>query len=428
MRKCFVNCRAVLPTKDQASCDLIEQVTILVSSDGIIEWICQGAQDGDDFSFDRLNSDDNNDKVLTIDCQNSILAPGFIDIQINGAFGVDFSNPDITVEQINYVRRRLLSTGVTSFLITLVTCSRNVYHSLLEIYGNYVKNEQRNIIDGAIILGVHLEGPFFHASKRGAHNVDYIESSIISTTGGLKKECILETFYGSSILSNQLVKIVTLAPEIPGAMNIIQKLRNRNIIASMGHTNATRAEGKAAVKNGAKLITHLFNAMRSFHHREPGLLGLIGEKTCHFSIIVDGLHSHPSAVALAYNTFPHGLILVTDAMSAMGLADGKHSLGSMEVTKIGRSAKISGSDTLAGSVVSMIDCVRSLKQFTCCSLEQAISKCTLNPTKLGIASSKGMIEVGKDADFVFMTDDLHVMSTWVHGRQVYIYNSENLQN
>ena len=429
MKTVLMNCRAVLPTdnSESSSCVLVDQVSIVVSDQGVIELIHvksgRNDNDNDDCEVRKLLL--NEEHIKYMDCKNSIIAPGFIDVQINGAFGVDFSDPDITMEQISYVRRCLLSTGVTSFLVTLVTCSKENYLCLLRKYDYYIHYEQDRS-EGALILGIHLEGPFFNTSQKGAHNQDYIVSDLSTPEslpgGSNENDSVLENIYGSNnICSNKLVKLVTLAPELPGAKHIIKRLSETKIVVSMGHSNATLVEGQVAIENGALLITHLYNAMRPFHHREPGLLGLVlGHQSCYFSIIVDGIHCHPSAIALAFNAHPDGFILVTDAISAMGLSDGVHSLGSMEVHKTGRRATVVGTDTLAGSVVSMIDCVKSLKQFSKCSIAEAISKCTLSPSKLfHFCKGKGKIDVGASADFVLLSNNLDVEMTIVRGIKVY---------
>uniref|UniRef100_A0A7S4R5P2 Amidohydrolase-related domain-containing protein n=2 Tax=Ditylum brightwellii TaxID=49249 RepID=A0A7S4R5P2_9STRA len=257
----------------------------------------------------------------------------------------------------------------------------------------------------------------------------------------------------SSPKKNDGIVIVTLAPERPGAISLIKELSNQNVVVAMGHTDATLAEGIEGVTSGATLITHLFNAMNPFHHREPGMLGMLmlddddgsdGNDESHnsvstnknengpvtsdrniskhrpyFSLIVDGIHSHPSAVKLAHRLHPNGCVLVTDAMSAMGLGDGTHTLGTMKVDIKGNRATVSGTNTLAGSVVSMDSCVKSYRKFTKCSVGEAIRAATLHPAKvLGIDNRKGRICAGYDADLTLLgVDELDVMGTWVGGKK-----------
>ena len=242
----------------------------------------------------------------------------------------------------------------------------------------------------------------------------------------------MEETYGSANLREDFgVTTVTLAPERKGAVEIIRALSRQGIVVSMGHTDATLGDGQKAMGNGATLITHMFNAMQPFHHREPALLGLVAEqsgggmvnentsgmKELYFSIIADGIHAHPTAVRLAHSLCPDRAILITDAMSAMGLGDGEHSLGDTRVMVKGMKATVAGTDTLAGSVASMDVCIRSYRKYTQCSTGQALESATLHPAKvLGIHDKKGRIKVGADADLVLLDDDLNVMKTWVGGR------------
>ena len=257
-----------------------------------------------------------------------------------------------------------------------------------------------------------------------------------------------------------------MAPELQGSLSVIQTLTKEcGVAVSMGHTDATFSEGMDGITNGASLITHLFNAMKPFHHREPGLLGVIQknhknkqhqqqyieETNCYtpestsfsnpfFSIIVDGLHSHPAAVKMAYNLNPKKLVLVTDAMSAMGLGYGTHSLGSISVTiknennsnncndnkndnkhkDYDKKATIAGTDILAGSVVSMDTCIRNLKKFTGCSTSDVLATATLHPAQvLKCEKDIGSLRVGSYADLVLLDDDLNVVKTFVNGILVY---------
>jgi len=366
------------------------------------------------------------DTVHVMDCHGHILSPGFIDIQINGGYGVDFSDPNITKHDVALVAAKLPVSGVTSFSPTLISCSSDEYSKILPVIGSLCERSDTemgkvNDVSGACILGIHVEGPFFAPSKSGAHPRQHIQDPIdgINTVYNV---------YGTNRLCDEFkVTTVTLAPEREGALGAIKALTEQGIVVSMGHTDATLEEGRLAIRNGATLITHLFNAMKPFHHREPALLGLLAESgTCgrqenhlYFTIISDGIHVHSTAIRLAQTLHPTGAVLITDAMSAMGLEDGRHTLGDTDVIVRGMKATVVGTETLAGSVASMDYCVRSYKQFTKCSLVEALRAVTLNPATVLGKSKKGRLVRGADADLVMLDDDLNVLGTWVRGRQLY---------
>jgi len=377
---------------------------------------------------------DNGLSFDVVECEGNILAPGFIDIQINGAHGVDFSSPNLTKDDVKKVSRLLPQYGVTSFCPTIISSSEDVYSRNIAIISglccrkededhdnNGNDDDSTKRIKGASILGLHLEGPFFASSKRGAHDeafiLEEVSMSLISST------------YSSQDLHGDHIKIITMAPELSGALTTIQSLSS-DVIISMGHTNATYDDGKDAIKAGATLITHLFNAMKPFHHRDPGLFGLISSSdknedgnnsgSPYFSIIVDGQHSHPESVKMAYSLSPSKLILITDAMSAMGLGTGTHSLGSMTVSVDRDKATLLNTDTLAGSVLSMDACVRNLISFTGCRMNEAIAAATINPAKLlRLEHNIGSLRVGLNADLILLNDELNVIKTWIGGRLLY---------
>lgn len=445
-RLAVLHCSASAGDNDKDGDGLCRRDVLVNADEGIIAAILEpNAQDiaphllGS--SSDEGESNYQKDHTIEkVDCDGNILSPGFIDMQINGYLGVDFSDAaTITADRVKMVARRIVSTGVTSFSPTLISCSPQEYARILPILGplccgggrgnesnnNKKNNTVENEYVAANILGLHLEGPFFAPSKAGAHPKQHIRDPV----EGMKS---VEETYGSANLRKDFgVATVTLAPERNGAVEIIRTLSKHGIVVSMGHTDATLGDGQKAMGNGATLITHMFNAMQPFHHREPALLGLVAEqsgggmvnentsgmKELYFSIIADGIHAHPTAVRLAHSLCPDRAILITDAMSAMGLGDGEHSLGDTRVMVKGMKATVAGTDTLAGSVASMDVCIRSYRKYTQCSTGQALESATLHPAKvLGIHDKKGRIKVGADADLVLLDDDLNVMKTWVGGR------------
>ncbi|XP_004750718.1 N-acetylglucosamine-6-phosphate deacetylase isoform X1 [Mustela nigripes] len=346
------------------------------------------------------------------DCGGCILAPGFIDVQINGGFGVDFSQASEDVGSgVALVARRILSHGVTSFCPTLVTSPPEVYHKVLPQIP--VKSGGPH---GAGVLGVHLEGPFISREKRGAHPEAHLRSFEANAFHDVL------TTYGA--LDN--VRIVTLAPELGRSQEVIRALVARGICVSLGHSVADLQAAEEAVQCGATFITHLFNAMLPFHHRDPGIVGLLTSdrlppgRHIFYGMIADGTHTNPAALRIAHRAHPQGLVLVTDAVPALGLGDGRHTLGQQEVEVDGLTAYVAGTKTLSGSIAPMDVCVRHFLQATGCSVELALEAASLHPAQLlGLEKRKGTLDFGADADFVVLDDSLHVRATYISGELVW---------
>uniref|UniRef100_A0A1I7U665 N-acetylglucosamine-6-phosphate deacetylase n=1 Tax=Caenorhabditis tropicalis TaxID=1561998 RepID=A0A1I7U665_9PELO len=315
---------------------------------------------------------------VQVDCDGLILSPGFIDVQLNGGFGIDFStynsNDDDYKSGLSSVAKQLLTHGVTSFAPTVITSSPEIYHKVLPL----LKRSNASS-EGAGILGAHLEGPFICRDKKGCHP----EQLVITSLGPNPSETI-EKVYGST----ENIAIVTMAPELDGAQKAIEYLVEKGTVVSVGHSSAKLGPGEEAVMAGAKMITHLFNAMQSYHHRDPGLIGLLTSSKVtsdhlplYYGIISDGIHTHDSALRIAYHTHPDGLCLVTDAIAALGMADGVHRLGTQTIHVTGLEAKLDGTDTTAGSVASMPYCIRHLMSATGCSIEFALHSATMKPVR-----------------------------------------------
>ncbi|XP_004373463.1 N-acetylglucosamine-6-phosphate deacetylase [Trichechus manatus latirostris] len=346
------------------------------------------------------------------DCGGCILAPGFIDVQINGGFGVDFSLATEDVGSgVALVARKILSHGVTAFCPTLVTSPPEVYHKVLPQIP-----VKRGGPHGAGVLGVHLEGPFISRQKRGAHPEAYVRSfeanafhDVLATYGSLDNVCIL-----------------TLAPELDRSHEVIQELTARGIRVSLGHSVADLRTAENAMQSGATFITHLFNAMLPFHHRDPGIVGLLTSdqvppgRHIFYGMIADGIHTNPAALRIAHRAHPQGLVLVTDAVPALGLGNGRHTLGQQVVEVDGLSAYVAGTKTLCGSIAPMDTCVRHFLQTTGCSVESALESASLHPAQLlGLEKHKGSLDFGADADFVVLDDALHVQATYISGERVW---------
>jgi N-acetylglucosamine-6-phosphate deacetylase len=325
------------------------------------------------------------------------IAPGFVDLQVNGAYGLDFTTDGGSVAE---VAARLPETGVTSFLPTLIT-------SPFEDYSEQVGNVRRASLDatGAKVLGIHLEGPYLNPVKCGAHNPALLRTvdvdEIVRWAGG------------------DMIRIVTLAPELPGALEAVRRLRHRGIVVSAGHSNATFDEALAGLHAGITWGTHLFNAMSALGHREPGLSGALLASRVPCGLIADGIHVHPAMVKLAFQIKgADGLTLVTDAMAAMGMPPGRYKLSDREVIVDSASARLADG-TLAGSILAMDQAVRNAIEFTHCSPGEAITMATATPARLLGLERKGRIAPDCDADLVLLDQALHVTHTIVAGQVVY---------
>ncbi|CAL9692806.1 unnamed protein product [Knipowitschia caucasica] len=369
-------------------------------------WVRQGRiLDPEKLFFDEKGFADER-----VDCGGDIIAPGFIDVQINGGFGVDFSLPSSDAAAgVRLVGERILEHGVTSFCPTLVTSPPSVYHQVLP----QIK-VQNGGAHGAGVLGVHLEGPYLSPLKKGAHP----EKCLRSFSGpGLQD--LIQT-YGTL----DPVTVVTLAPELKHSRGVVRELTGRGITVSLGHSAADLSTAEDAVQNGASFITHLFNAMLPFHHRDPGIVGLLTsdrlDRSVFYGMISDGIHTHPAALRIAHRAHPAGLVLVTDAIPALGLPAGRHTLGQQEVEIQGLQAFVAGTQTLSGSIAPMDICVRHFRQASGCSLEEALEAASLHPAQLlNLSHRKGALDYGCDADLLILDDELNVKATYISGEEVW---------
>ncbi len=331
-----------------------------------------------------------------LDAAGRPLVPGLIDLQLNGGWGDDFTTDPATIWR---VAAALPQHGVTAFLPTIITSPPGRVAEAQAALAQPPADFR-----GAHPLGLHLEGPFLNPAKKGAHNPAYLRPPTLTEAA----DWFPETG----------VRLVTLAPELPGGLALIASLAARGVIVSAGHSLATAAEAQAGFAAGVGYGTHLFNAMPPLHHREPGLAAaLLADERPIVGLIPDGLHVHPLLVKLVWEMVGNGrLNLVTDAMAALGMPSGVYRLGDFSVTVADGRAHLPDG-TLAGSVVSLDGALRHLIAFTGCTLAEALPTVTGVPARLlGLAGRKGAITPGADADLVLLTPDLRVALTIVGGR------------
>jgi len=331
--------------------------------------------------------------------QGLIVAPGFIDLQFNGAFGHDFTADPSSIWTVAAQYARY---GVTAFLPTIITSPlENVAAA------QAIVCQAPSGFRGAHPLGLHVEGPFLNPVRKGAHNPDYLQLPSLAAVADWSPATG--------------VRMVTLAPELPGAAEVIACLAGRGILVSAGHSMATYEEAIRGFDAGIRYGTHLFNAMPPLAHREPGLPGaLLSDPRPAVGFIPDGIHTHPAIIDLVWRLLgPARFSTVTDCMAALGMGPGRHLLGDFEVIVDATSARL-GDGTLAGSILSLDQGLRNLIGHTGCSLEDALATVTTTPARLlGLDHERSCIAPGFVADLVLLSPDLRVQATVARGEVVY---------
>jgi len=335
-----------------------------------------------------------------LDGKGHFLIPGMIDVHIHGAEGFDMM--DGTIESVEAVSKACARTGCTSFLATSVSSSLD---DLLKMVSNV--KELAGQEPGARIAGIHIEGPYLNAKRKGMQNERYLRHP----KQGEMEKIILNT--------GSLLKMVTLAPELPGGLEMIQFLRKQGIITAIAHSDATYEEAKQAFENGASHVTHCFNGMRPIHHRDPGLvIAAFEESNVSVQAIVDDVHLHPAIVRLIYREKgPEKMVLITDALQAMGMGDGTYLFGGHEVTVRNGVATLDDG-TLASSTVTMNEALAKTVR-TGIPLSDAVKMATQTPANILGLAHKGRIRAGADADLVLMNDQFEVIWTIINGKMVY---------
>jgi N-acetylglucosamine-6-phosphate deacetylase len=319
-----------------------------------------------------------------------IAVPGFVDLQVNGFGGVDFLDAD--AEGYRRAGAALLETGVTAYLPTFITSpEEQLIAAMHEVPRERVRPR---------ILGMHLEGPFLSPSRLGTHAAEARRDPDVALLDRL--------------LDAGPVRLMTLAPELPGAGKVIDRLLVRGVAVSLGHSDATAEQANAAFDRGVHSVTHLFNAMRPFRHRDPGIIGAaLARDDVVVAVILDGIHLAPETGAVVWRAARERLALVTDAITAAGRADGSYSsFGTLDVQVL--DGAVRGPDgVLAGSVLTMIEAVRALHALGA-SFEEAVRAATATPASV-IGAAAGRLDVGSAADLVVLDDRLEILRVVVAG-------------
>ncbi len=328
--------------------------------------------------------------------------PGFIDVHIHGAGGRDVMEG--SAEALRAVTRKVSQFGTTSLVATTVTASVDQTLRAVEGIAAYISQQRETEESRAEILGIHFEGPFISKERRGVHPAEWIQPPSAATL-----DKFLKAAAGNA-------RMITIAPEVLGAAPCIDAARAAGLVVSIGHTDANYEQARAAMARGAQSATHVYNAMRPFSHRDPGVIGaVLTSPEINAELIADGVHVEEAAMKLLLLAKGAGHVtLVSDGLSATGMPDGKYMLGGFEVTVSGGVCR-NAEGVLAGSTLTLDRALRNIVALGT-SLQDAVRMLTLNPaTLLGIEYKKGSLRVGADADVLLLDERLHLTDVWARG-------------
>jgi N-acetylglucosamine-6-phosphate deacetylase len=339
-----------------------------------------------------------------IDFGDAVLAPGFVDIHIHGGAGHDVMSADAA--GLAALERLLAAHGVTSYFPTTVTAPIDETLSALDRLATAIEQAERDGASdgrGAQPAGIHLEGPFISHIRRGVHPPAHLQRPSLD---------LFDRFWQAA---RSHIRVMTIAPELEGAREVIAEAARRGICVSLGHTDADLDTARGAVAAGARHATHGFNAMRPLDHREPGIIGaMLTDVRLSADIIADGVHLHPVTVELFLKAKgPDLSVLITDATAATGMPDGRYRLGSMDVEV--KDDRCTAEGKLAGSVLTMDRAVRNVMQFAHWDLQQALRPASLNPARVAGLTKRGRLEAGCVADIAVLTLRGEVRTTIVRG-------------
>ena len=335
-----------------------------------------------------------------VDLEGAFVIPGLIDIHTHGNSGADFSDGDD--DGLRKMAAYLAQNGVTGFAPASMTLP---YDVLEQAYRTARRLRDEQPAGCATLLGINMEGPFFSEKKKGAQNAAYLRNPD------------WEAFEHLYEVSDGLIRIADLAPELPGAVAFTEKAAKLCTV-SVAHTDASYDEAAAVYEAGATHLTHLFNAMPGIHHRKPGVIGAASEReNVYAELICDGQHVHPSAVRMAFCLFPGRICLISDALRCCGMPDGQYTLGGQDVFLKDGIARLEDG-TIAGSAATLWQCLQNAVRFGI-PRDEAIRAATENPARqLGVLDRVGTIAPGKQADFVVCDGELNRKQVWLRGRKL----------
>jgi N-acetylglucosamine-6-phosphate deacetylase len=379
--------------------DALDHPLVLVEQGRVLEISCRSSQ--------QVPA-----RVSVFDLGNGIMAPGYVDLHLHGSAGYDVM--DDSAEALPAIEQLLIRHGVTSYFPTTVTAPMDIILRALERLANAIETRERHLEQDlgrqnaddknrAFPLGIHLEGPFISHARRGAHPPENLLAPTLT---------LFERFWQAA---RGRVRMMTIAPELENAPQVIAEAARRGVCVSLGHSDADFAATERGIAAGAHHATHAFNAMRPLDHRSPGILGVVlTDRRVSADIIADGVHLDPAIVKLvADSKGPEQTVLITDSISATGMPDGRYRLGSFEVDV--RDGKCKANGKLAGSVLTMDRAVRNLARFAEWDLPQAVTAASRNPARVAQIANKGVLAVGADADFVVLSPEGDVLRTFIGG-------------
>jgi N-acetylglucosamine-6-phosphate deacetylase len=379
----------------------------LLSEDGIIDYPLVSVEDGRVTDIVSLTALEHGRETATHSFPGATLVPAYIDVHIHGCAGHDVM--EATPDALDAIGTFLASRGVGAYLPTTVTATRDETLRSLAGLAAQVKRHSKRMETGSPVLatplGIHLEGPFLSHIKRGVHTDSLLEAPSLA---------LFDQFWQAS---EGCIQLMTIAPELPGATELITHATQLGVRCSLGHSNATVCEARAAFHAGARSATHTFNAMRALDHREPGLAAFVLDEPSLFAeIICDGVHVDPIMVRLFFKSKGSDkIILVTDGMSATGMPDGTYMLGEMQVEVVG--GRCTSHGVLAGSVLTLDRAVRNFMEFTGADLGIAAAAASRNPSRLmGIEENWGCLKRGGVANLTALSAQAEVLQTFLAGR------------
>ncbi len=338
-----------------------------------------------------------------VDFGDAIIAPGFLDIHIHGGAGLDVMRA--SPSELPRLGKFLSSHGVTGYFPTTVAAPLDTTCAALNDLADAIEAAEKTPPETAqaLPLGIHLEGPFLSHKRRGVHPPENLLEPTVS---------IFDRLWQAA---RGHVRMLTIAPEIPGAIEVIAEAARRGVCVSIGHSDAELPIAKEAVAKGAKHATHTFNAMRPLDHRNPGIIGeVLSDDSITADVICDGIHVAPEVVKVFLEAKGRDrAVLITDAISATGMPDGRYQLGPIQVEV--HDGKCTANDSLAGSVLTMDRAVRNVTKFSDWTLRDAVQAATSNPAKAASLNGRGTLAPGERADFTVLNSSGEILKTIVGG-------------